>query len=152
VVWPWLVCSFAVSGADQVLARRQAAVGQRLIAEEAAILPAGNQMWFEGHWGFQFYMEKMGATALDVADSPVKKGDILVLPLTNSNIYWPSTRDVQFVRRVQVVPLVPIAVMNQSAGAGYYSSQWGGLPFGFWASVLDEFYVFRFTVSRQGII
>ena len=43
---------------------------------------AGN-LWFQGHWGFQYYMEQAGAWALDVKHSRLKPGDTLALPMNN---------------------------------------------------------------------
>src|SRR5262249_7257287 len=36
----------------------------------------GHPMWFQGHWGFQYYMEQLGARAVDLDRSPIARGDV----------------------------------------------------------------------------
>ena len=31
------------------------------------------QVWFQGHWGFQYYMESLGAIPLDYGNPKLKK-------------------------------------------------------------------------------
>jgi hypothetical protein len=48
--------------ADQRVANA-ARTAARQIAEQYQ--PAGHPLWFEGHWGFQYYMDKLGGQPVD---------------------------------------------------------------------------------------
>src|SRR4029077_13227795 len=43
-------------------------------------------VWFEGHWGFQYYMEHWKAKPLDRSERRIISGDVLIVPLGNSNV------------------------------------------------------------------
>jgi hypothetical protein len=120
--------AWLVAGADFALA--QAA---RQSARTAAAGPVGvnHPLWFEGHWGFQHYMEAAGASALDQKESPVQPGDRIVLPRNNSNIRMPGGKEMTLLEKISVPGPEWIATMSKATGAGFYSSVWGPLPFSF---------------------
>ena len=49
--------------------------------------PAGGALWFQGHWGFQYYMEALGAAPLDIKHSALKPGDYLASPANNTSLF-----------------------------------------------------------------
>lgn len=51
---------------------------------------AGHALFFQGHWGFQHYMESHGYEALDVYRTQFARGDILVILENNTNIAPPN--------------------------------------------------------------
>src|SRR6266404_5213356 len=44
-------------------------------------------IWFEGHWGFQYYMESCGAQPMDILHPVVHNQDLLVIPENNVQIF-----------------------------------------------------------------
>jgi 4-amino-4-deoxy-L-arabinose transferase-like glycosyltransferase len=86
------------------------------------------RVWFQGHWGFQYYMEKLGAIPLDVKSSTLYVGDSLVIPNNAPNVFSVST-DVALRTVLQTYPPSLIITMDRAAGAGFYASVWGPLPF-----------------------
>jgi 4-amino-4-deoxy-L-arabinose transferase-like glycosyltransferase len=52
-------------------------------------------LWFEGHWGFQYYIEALGARPVDVPRDTFITGEVLAVPLENSNQYLPSDDDAE---------------------------------------------------------
>jgi hypothetical protein len=86
-------------------------------------------LWFEGHWGFQYYMEREHAQALDLEHPQLQAGDFVAIPENN----------------IQLAPIVSQRIASQEEfalplegwasttdphrGAGFYSSYWGPLPF-----------------------
>jgi len=89
-------------------------------------------LWFEGHWGFQYYMEAPGTSALDVIRSAPKPGDALALPLGIAHVRPPPRN-----AAVQATLAIPgprwLATVNPDIGAGFYASVIGPLPFAFGA-------------------
>jgi len=93
---------------------------------------------FEGHWGFQYYMELIGAQPLDNSTHNFHPGDLLVFPVNNANLFELSSR----VTPVKILDFkigAHLGTMSRELGAGFYSSDWGVLPFGI-GPVADERY------------
>jgi hypothetical protein len=99
-------------------------------------------VWFQGHWGFQYYMEQLGATPIDVKTSQAAAGDIVVVPTTNTNLFemgrnWP-------VRSIfEIAPLNWLSTTNARIGAGFYADIWGPLPFAVGTIPPERFTVFE---------
>jgi hypothetical protein len=99
-------------------------------------------VWFQGHWGFQYYMELYGGRALDFKDSNPLKGDIIVIPVNNTNlIHLPEDR-ASLVQVFEFVPCRWLSTMDLLCGTGLYSSVWGPLPFAFGRVPVERYYVF----------
>jgi hypothetical protein len=99
----------------------------RQIATEYNHPPA--TLWFQGHWGFQYYMQQSGAAPMDFKTSPLKPGDILVVPSNNTNLRPPDPAKSALLGTPAVSISGPLAIMGETSGAGFYSSIWGPLPF-----------------------
>ena len=72
--------SLLVARSDFLLAR---AVRESARETCSAWRAGGRTLWFQGHWGFQYYMEKSGAMAIDLANPSLKIGDTFVVPANN---------------------------------------------------------------------
>jgi 4-amino-4-deoxy-L-arabinose transferase-like glycosyltransferase len=88
-------------------------------------------LWFQGHWGFQYYMEKLGALPLDVKRSRLKPGDGLAVPANNTNLLPPDPKKTALLATVVVPGPCWLATLSAPAGAGFYASVEGPLPFAF---------------------
>jgi hypothetical protein len=97
---------------------------------------------FEGHWGFQYYMEQMGATALDQMHFSLKPNQVIVIPLNNSYLFRPPG-DLALWFQYEGESPHWLTTMNQHVGAGYYSDGWGPLPFVFGRVPMAQFLVCR---------
>jgi 4-amino-4-deoxy-L-arabinose transferase-like glycosyltransferase len=128
--------------ADFVLAR-----AARNSAREACskLMVSGKTLWFEGNWGFQFYMDARGARAIDLAHPALKPGDTFVVPANNTNLRSPRL-DVSKPREIITVPKLPfLATMDESVGAGFYASLGAPLPFAFGRVPPERTAVFDFN-------
>jgi len=108
------------------VATRETAVqtGARFASEK-------EKLWFEGHWGFQYYMESSGFAALDVKYSPIKPGDILVWPENNTGTAPPNPDATARQENFYVPGPRFLTTMNVAVAAGFYASVRGPLPFAF---------------------
>src|SRR5262249_13752080 len=43
-------------------------------------------IWFQGHWGFQYYAQKSGWRPFDFVQPGNKPGDLMILPVNNTNL------------------------------------------------------------------
>ena len=96
----------------------------------------GRLLRFEGHWGFQYYLEASGASALDLEHPEANPGDHLAIPRNNSNLFDPnrySANPQKFTLRESLTIPGPglLTTWNETLGAGFYASVWGPLPFVF---------------------
>jgi hypothetical protein len=102
------------------------------------LIQSGSTVYFSGHWGFQYYMEAEGAQILDKlaifrGNSPLRTDHVVVLPHPdyNSNVILDSEIDarIMLVRSETFRSTYKFATMSVAEGAGFYSAQWGPLPF-----------------------
>ena len=91
------------------------------------------RFWFQGHWGFQYYMEQLGATALDRDRTELRSEDIIAVPENNTNLL-PLRPELVSVLEVVIVPGPAfVATAKGQVGASFYASIRGPLPFAFGA-------------------
>jgi hypothetical protein len=107
----------------------------------------GGRLWFVGHWGFQYYMESLGGVLLDHYNLEAGSGDFVVIPQNNYSLpeILPS-----FIASQQTLEL-PLkswaTTISSQLGAGFYSSNWGPLPYAI-GPVPAE----RYSIIRLGTI
>ena len=103
----------------------------------------GTQTWFEGHWGFQYYMEQAGAAPLNLRRPAAGPGELLVIPASASNVRWPRREDVEIVRimRMRVFPW--LTTMSRGSGACFYAADCGPLPFVFGRATPEPYALLR---------
>ena len=140
-VWLAAALSLRLAQADARLAQIN-----RLAAEQLWVQyhKPGKTVWFEGHWGFQYYLEKQGGQAIDLNDPKKAGGDILIIPANASNLYAPPMDLVRLIATADFLPDAWCSTMNKLAGAGFYASVHGPLPFVIGRLEPDRFYIFEY--------
>ena len=99
-------------------------------------------VWFQGHWGFQYYMEAVKGKALDFKHSKPAQGDIIIIP---SNNCFTRRLPEKMVRLSEVFEFAPyrwLATMNRSLDAGFYIDARGPLPFAIGPVGPEEYHAF----------
>ncbi len=94
---------------------------------------------FEGHWGFQYYMQLFGARPVQYDKFAFQSGDLVVTPQNTTSTFPIPPQFVAAQEILQIDPHTHAATM--ALGAGFYSSVWGPLPFSF-GRVPSEPYLF----------
>jgi hypothetical protein len=84
-------------------------------------------IWFQGHWGFQYYMESLGGKAAGYGAPPPEINDIVVIP-SNNCVAFPAPEGTSSFDTIELRS-GPLGIMDQGLGAGFYSDVWGPLPF-----------------------
>lgn len=107
-----------------------------------------HRLWFEGHWGFQYYMEKKGATALDLQHLHLNQGDHIAMPSDNSNVYE-LKEPVAELETFSIPGGGWLTTMNKEIGAGFYASLWGPLPFAFGQVPQQTVTIFAYDPSGE---
>ena len=122
--------AFLVAQSDFVLA---AAVRQSALQTCRHYRRDGQPLWFQGHWGFQYYMAELGGVAQDQNQPEPRPGEFLAVPLDNANLRPPdapgeeltfpgprflTTMNANFGRRILHVPGRPAALCLRPCPAG----------------------------------
>lgn len=115
----------------------------------ANYVSSGHRLWFQGHWGFQYYMEQGGATALDLQHFHVAQGDYIAMPNRNTNVQ-PLKNPVSEAATITVpVGGGGMSTMYKPAGSGFYASIIGPLPFALGPEPEQEVKVFTCDAAVQ---
>ncbi len=86
---------------------------------------------FFGNWGFQYYLELLGAKAVHISGTQFNTGDILFIPVNNSVTTWPDPGTVRVLETVDCTASSWCSMNNPVVGLGFYSHFFGDLPFAF---------------------
>lgn len=131
--------ALAVTWADYKLANTQRTAARVIVEDLNQYNQAGiiggqfkknpPRIWFQGHWGFQYYMEALGALPLDFYKQEMMAGEFLVIPDNNSNTRLPP-QAFSFIKEFQLPASRWLGTMQKlPVGAGFYATVWGPLPF-----------------------
>ena len=105
----------------------------------------GINVSFEGHWGFQYYMQAYRFQPIDFRDLHVANGDLVVIP-QNSSYAAPQSIPASVVasRGVLALPVkTGMTTMSQAWGSGFYSDALGPLPYSFGRALTEYYMVLR---------
>jgi hypothetical protein len=131
--WAWratvamVPISLAVAYADDQAARGARDASDQIRTEATALR---RTVWFQGHWGFQYYMQQWGAKPVDNG-AHCAAGDLMVIPWDNSNIAPLPARAVRKLGRVAPWQPPAISTFHRQSMAGFYSDRFGPIPFAF---------------------
>lgn len=87
-------------------------------------------LYFQGGWGFQYYMEEQGAQRLSFDGLVLRPGDLVVAPRNGSNVIDLGD-SVRTLEQVEFPVSRWVATMSPPAGAGFYAALRGPVPFAF---------------------
>ena len=112
---------------------------------------ANRTVWFEGHWGFQYYMEKLGAWPIDVERSALAPGDIVVVPWNNYEFFPLPAGSVALVEVLEYGSdsWMNVAGSTENQAAGFYSATFGPLPFTIGKLPLQKYDVVKVFARTQ---
>jgi hypothetical protein len=100
-------------------------------------------VWFEGHWGFQYYMQQWKAKPLDLEQHGLVPGDGLIVPINNTNVSRkPTAPTIASFEQINYAQFFAVT-MSREIGAGFYSSKWGPLPWEVAPVPPEHYLVFR---------
>jgi 4-amino-4-deoxy-L-arabinose transferase-like glycosyltransferase len=121
---PAVLLSFLVAWADASLANSQRSVAHSF---DARFEGYPNSVTFQGHWGFQYYMESLGFRAVEFS-MVFTEGDIMIMPPNNTNVSPPKLGRFLQSGKAEAQTFPWISVWRRG-WAGFYSSGFGPLPF-----------------------
>jgi 4-amino-4-deoxy-L-arabinose transferase-like glycosyltransferase len=140
------VLSIWVAGADARLANLAREAAQSVRARTSNEV---GTLWYEGHWGFQYDMEQLGARPVDGQDFQIRPGDFVAVPENNLRFAgFPQDMSFQKEAVLELPNPSGAAVLSWQLGAGFYSSYWGPLPFAFGPAPPERYLLVRASPVR----
>lgn len=134
---PSAALAITVASADYSLANSAKNAAQEITSKYQQ---RNKPLWFQGHWGFQYYMELNGAKPLNVQYPEIRSGEILIIPLNND--IRSINADLMKVQEKLDYPVASYAAtMSKPDGAGFYANAWGPFPFVFGNVAQETYYV-----------
>ncbi|MDE2491585.1 MAG: hypothetical protein KGM24_12130 [Elusimicrobia bacterium] len=120
---------------------------------QRALIDRGRRVWVNGHWGFQYYMEKAGAVEMDARAGgwkEVRPGDAVVFPSVNVVTLRRDAGVWRLPPAAVVESRVPLRLMSfRSSQAGFYSNLWGFLPFALSREPIDAFRIVTTRADKR---
>ncbi|MBX3412269.1 MAG: glycosyltransferase family 39 protein [Pirellulales bacterium] len=89
----------------------------------------GTRLWFEGHWGFQYEMQRLGAMPLDYDHLDLAVGDYVAIPSYNTNLWHLSTELATTRESFEIAHRSPVITMRAPLHAGFYAAVIGRFPY-----------------------
>jgi 4-amino-4-deoxy-L-arabinose transferase-like glycosyltransferase len=153
--WPWrgagavalAMLSLWVAWGDVQWARSARNAAEWIAADQS---DQTSRVWFQGHWGFQYYAQLAGMAPLDLTDGVLEPNHLMVLPENNTSLF-----DFSPLRladgQVLFQPVGEFDVMVDSwchtgqpaLGASFYASVRGPLPYAFGPSQREVYRLFQ---------
>ena len=140
---PALIVSLLVTLADYRWASEMQGAVKKAVLYNSHKNPQ-RRLWFAGHWGFQYYMEQAGGTALDFTASKVQAGDTFASPFFGADLEKFPDGFVDFADELKTSPLPWISDMSPLMDAGFYASTFGHLPYIFGRVAAESYWVCEF--------
>ena len=98
--------------------------------------------YFAGHWGFQYYMQRGGARAIDLRRDTVEPGQILIFPTNNANLPLAPERSARLVEEKLVFGRW-VATVAPAMAANFYVGKGVLMPFAFGRGAVDGYQVWE---------
>jgi len=136
---PALIVSVSVGWADSSLAdcqRKAADMIHEKFQKDA------DTIWFQGHWGFQYYMERIGAKPIAFNKSKIAKDDIVVIPSNNSNVLMPDREQFKNTHQFELMPCRWISTMSSTLRSGFYWDGRGCMPYSFGKAEPEKYFIY----------
>lgn len=128
-----LTLGLALAGAEY-----HYAVQYKAFADELAPEVEGKRIWSNGDWGLRYYLGKLGSESL-LRGQQLPGGAVLVTSELAANVPvgFSGSRQEMLSREV-TTGWIPLRTIGRGSGSGYSSSEFGVLPFGIGAGVIDR--------------
>ena len=114
--------------------------------EIVANLPADRDIWFTGHWGWQWYAKQSGMKQLELFRPKAEPGDYVIYP---ERIHQQKLNPKLILNRVNVIqsPPIKLTYLSTANGAQFYFSK--HMPWRFSEKPLGNILVFRVRENRS---
>jgi hypothetical protein len=106
-------------------------------------------IWFQGHWGFQYYMSAKGGQEMDLSHPACHPGDVMITPYNNTDVLFYPAEFMAPLREFEFPICRGLSTLQGRIGAGFYSAIWGPMPYVFGAVPPEKYGIWRLTLPVQ---
>jgi hypothetical protein len=100
---------------------------------------AGGNVWFQGHWGFQYYMENLGARPVEYGGTKFGPSDVVITPENNTRVSLPPQ---DLPGSTAIAPSSRwLSTMCKTRRTAFHSDAWGPIPYGFGLAAPEVYYI-----------
>ncbi len=103
----------------------------------------GSAVWFQGHWGFQYYVQEGGGQTLDWERTTLDAGDLVVIAMNNYDSGRLSEDRFDIVDELEYEVFPYASTLYPRYGASFYSSLLGPLPYVFGTGQKETYIVVK---------
>lgn len=138
LAWPCVLSALlavTVAHADYQFANSERTAAYAIHQE----FPTTGTVWFQGHWGFQYYMERLGARPLEYMGTRFEPGDLVVIPLNNAMVQLPP--EDLIAKTVTFPGSRGLSTMCNLRRTAFHSDAWGPIPYGFGLTAPEIYYI-----------
>ncbi len=135
------ILAMLILAQDVVWANSIRTASQCLMKEYSGTL-SGGMVWFQGAWGFQYYMEQQGARKMQYDHLTIHVGDLIVVPLNSNNFSIPNQSNIQKIAELNIPVSRWASTMDFRKNAGFYSSLFGSFPY-FFGAAENTYLIYR---------
>jgi hypothetical protein len=150
--WRWALPLFPVAAISLLLARTDSDMADMHQTAAKDLFTKyqhpGQTVWFDGGWGFKFYMEQMGARAIESHSSDVRRGDAIVVNYYRPDFHLPCVPQTRLLEVKEYTPNHLCATMSGANLAGFYASDFEPLPFSIGKMKPERLCVFEVTQTN----
>ena len=140
-----VILTLLVTYADFASAFSQKRAAKEILNRYAA---PNKTIWFQGHWGFQYYIEAMGAKPFNFNQPKVRDGEIVIVPVNNTNVRYLPEPPYKNTSRFKISKGQWVSVMDYSIRVGFHVGDIGGLPYCFGRIPLDEYVIYELASAH----
>ena len=107
-------------------------------------------VYYNGEWGFRYYLDREGYKYLLSTDNTPQDGDIIIIPglPTFNKLSDKLMQRLHLLESVAYSSNLPIRVMDCKSHAGFYSDTFGLLPYSFSNAKVEHFDIYRVGKSN----
>jgi 4-amino-4-deoxy-L-arabinose transferase-like glycosyltransferase len=120
-----VICSLVLTISDYRDADCERSAANFLQQRYASV---AHPLWFQGHWGFQYYMQQWGAIIYDRGNPQVKSGDLVAGAFSDIQAYRFPDEQISMQDWLRLTSFPFVGVSTLGGGASFYSSFGGPLP------------------------
>jgi 4-amino-4-deoxy-L-arabinose transferase-like glycosyltransferase len=102
----------------------------------------GRSVLFQGHWGFQYYMELWGAKPIDRNQPRPDLSVVVVVPKNNTSRFPMHSAGTTLRETIDIPSSRWLTTMDPLSGSGFYSEIRGPLPFVVGRTALERYEIF----------
>jgi len=106
-------------------------------------------VYFQGHWGFQYYMQLKGYKPVDRRRRDLKVGYLVVVPENNDCMFFSRYEKIELQETLDFAVCKWVSTMNHAAAAGFYANLGGPLPFSIGPVHRENYYIVKITDITQ---